>query len=74
MMIAQMLEVRAAIQDPTYPSKPRHGQGGFGAEPTRYALGNELHDTRRWEEARSVMTPYFQYILDEQDERTEPGG
>ena len=65
MMHAQMLELRTALQDPEYPHKPRHGQGGFGAEPARYALGNELHDTRRWEEARAVMTPYFQYILDE---------
>jgi len=68
MMNAQMLELRAALQDPTYPSKPRHGQGGFGAEPARYALGNELHDTRRWKEARDVMTPYFRYILDERGE------
>ena len=68
MMHAQMLELRAALQDPTYPDKPRHGQGGFGPEPARYALGNELHDTREWEEAREVMTPYFQHILDERDE------
>jgi hypothetical protein len=68
MMRAQMLELRAALQDPTYPDKPRHGQGGFGPEPARYALGNELHDTREWEEAREVMTPYFQRILDERDE------
>jgi hypothetical protein len=67
MMNAQMLEFRAALQDPTYPNKPRHGQGGFGPEPTRYALGNELHDTREWEQAREVMTPYFQRILDERD-------
>jgi hypothetical protein len=65
MMHAQMLEFRAALQDPTYPDKPRHGQGGFGPEPARYALGNELHDTREWEEAREVMKPYFQRILNE---------
>ncbi|MFB6102282.1 MAG: hypothetical protein ABEJ73_06910 [Haloplanus sp.] len=64
MMHAQLLEFRAALQDPTYPNKPRHGQGGFGPEPARYALGNELHDTRQWEQAREVMTPYFQRILD----------
>ncbi|MFB6101977.1 MAG: hypothetical protein ABEJ73_05375 [Haloplanus sp.] len=64
MMHAQMLELRAALQNPTYPGKPRHGQGGFGPEPARYALGNELHDTRQWEQAREVMTPYFQRILD----------
>jgi hypothetical protein len=67
MMPAQMLDLRAALQRPTYPEKPRAGQAGFGPEPSRYALGNELHDTRRWEEARDVMTPYFQYILDEHE-------
>jgi hypothetical protein len=67
MMEAQMLELRAALQRPTYPEKPRSGQAGFGPEPARYALGNELHDTRRWEEAREVMTPYFRYILDEHE-------
>jgi hypothetical protein len=66
MMNAQMFELRAALDDPVYPEKPRHGQAGFGPEAARYALGNELHDMRRWEEARSVMTPYFQFILDEQ--------
>ena len=68
MMHAQMLELRAALQDPTYPNKPRHGQGSFGPEPTRYILGNELHDTRRWEQARDVMTPYFQRIIEEHNE------
>lgn len=68
MMHAQMLELRAALQNPTYPGKPRHGQGGFGPEPTRYALGNELHDTRQWEQAREAMVPYFQRIVDEHDE------
>lgn len=68
MMHAQCLELRAAIRDPAYPDKPRHGQGGFGPEPARYALGNELHDTRRWEEAREVMTPYFRFVLDNQPE------
>lgn len=67
MMRAQMLELRAALQDPSYPDKPRHGQGGFGPEPARYALGNELHDTRQWAQAREVMTPYFQRILDERE-------
>ena len=68
MMHAQMLELRAALQDSTYPDKPRHGQGGFGPEPARYALGNELHDTRQWEQAHEVMKPYFERILDEHDE------
>ncbi|QGX94755.1 hypothetical protein EI982_08070 [Haloplanus rallus] len=67
MMQAQMLELRAALGNPAYPEKPRHGQDGFGPEPTRYALGVELHDMRRWDEARDAMTPYFQYILDEQE-------
>jgi len=65
MMHAQMLELRAALQDEAYPHKPRHGQGGFGPEATRYALGNELHDTRQWKQAREVMTPYFRRIVDE---------
>lgn len=67
MMHAQMLELQAALQDPSYPDKPRSGQGGFGPEPARYALGNELHDTRRWDQAHDTMTPYFQFILDERD-------
>jgi hypothetical protein len=68
MMNAQMLELRAALQNPSYPDKPRNGQSGFGPEPARYALGNELHDTRQWEQAHGVMTPYFQFILDEREE------
>jgi hypothetical protein len=65
MMHAQMLELRAALRDDDYPDKPRHGQGGFGPEPARYALGNELHDTRQWEQAREVMAPYFERIVAE---------
>lgn len=68
MMRAQMLELRAALQDLTYPEKPRNGQGGFGPEPLRYALGVEYHDTRQWDQAREVMTPYFQLILENRDE------
>jgi len=64
MMHAQMIELRTALQDSTYPDKPRHGQGGFGPEPTRYVLGNELHDTRQWEQARETMTPYFRRIAE----------
>ncbi|RMB13893.1 hypothetical protein ATH50_2336 [Haloplanus aerogenes] len=67
MMKAQMLELRVALQDLEYPNKPRYGQSGFGAEPTRYALGVELHDTRQYEQGREAMTPYFQRILDEHD-------
>jgi hypothetical protein len=64
MMRAQMLELRAALQDDDYPDKPRHGRGGFGPEPTRYVLGVELHDTREWVQAREVMTPYFERIVE----------
>ncbi|MFB6109220.1 MAG: hypothetical protein ABEJ82_10370 [Haloplanus sp.] len=63
MMRAQTYELRAALQDPDYPNKPRHGQSGFGPEPARYALGNELHDTRQWDQAREVMRPYFECVL-----------
>jgi hypothetical protein len=66
-MQAQMLELRAVFQDQTYPHKPRYGQSGFGPEAARYVAGIEYHDARRWEEARDVMVPYFQYILNEQD-------
>lgn len=63
-MHAQMLELRAVLQTDDYPAKPRSGQGGFGPEPTRYALGIEYHDARQWEKARDAMIPYFQFILD----------
>jgi hypothetical protein len=62
MQEAQMYELRAALQDPDYPHKPRGGQSGFGPEPARYALGVELHDTRRYEEGVETMTPYFERI------------
>jgi len=62
MQQAQMYEIRAALQDPDYPHKPRDGQSGFGPEPSRYTLGNELHDMRRFEEGLEVMTPYFERI------------
>lgn len=67
-MRAQMLELRVALQDEGYPHKPRSGQGGFGPEPVRYALGIEYHDAREWEQAREAMIPYFQRILDEHAE------
>ncbi|QSG11726.1 Uncharacterized protein HSBGL_1304 [Halapricum desulfuricans] len=62
---AQTYELRAALQEPDYPSKPRHGQSGFGPEAARYELGVELHDTRQWEQASEVMIPYFERILRE---------
>ena len=61
---AQMYELRAALQDPEYPHKPRDGQSGHGPEAARYALGNELHDMRRFDEALEVMTPYFERIAE----------
>jgi hypothetical protein len=68
MMHAQMLELRTALQDSTYPEKPRNGRSGFGPEPVRYALGIELHDTRQFEQGRAAMVPYFQRILDAHEE------
>ncbi|AZH26798.1 hypothetical protein [Haloplanus aerogenes] len=68
MMKAQMFELRAAMQDPEYPDKPRSGQSGFGPEPARYALGIELHDTRKFDEGREAMTPYFERVLDAHDD------
>lgn len=62
MQKAQMYELRAALQDPDYPNKPRDGTSGFGPEPARYALGVELHDTRRYEEGVETMTPYFERV------------
>jgi hypothetical protein len=70
MMEAQMLELRTAMQDPAYPEKPRNGQSGFGPDPARYALGVELHDTRKFDEGREVMTPYFEHILDAHEDRS----
>jgi hypothetical protein len=61
---AQMHELRAALGDDDYPHKPRDGQSGCGPEPTRYVLGVELHDMRRFEEGLEAMTPYFQRIVD----------
>ena len=59
---AQVYELRAALQDPEYPHKPRGGQSGHGPEAAQYALGVELHDTRRFEEMTDVMVPYFERI------------
>lgn len=59
---AQVYELQAALQDPDYPHKPRDGQSGHGPEAARYAIGVELHDTRRFEEMTDVMIPYFERI------------
>ena len=64
MQEAQVYELRVALQDPEYPHKNRGGQSGYGPEAARYALGNELHDTRQFEEALEVMTPYFERIAE----------
>lgn len=65
---AQMYELRAALQDPDYPNKLRDGNSGFGPEPARYALGVELHDTRRYEEGVEAMTPYFERVAAAHDD------
>ena len=70
MQEAQMYELRAALQDPDYPNKPRGGASGFGPEPARYALGVELHDTRRYEEGVEAMTPYFERIATAHEDPT----
>ena len=70
MQRAQMYELRAAVQDPDYPHKPRDGQSGFGPESARYAVGVELHDMRRFEEMVEAMTPYFERIARAHDDHS----
>jgi hypothetical protein len=65
---AQMYELQAALQDDDYPHKPRDGQSGCGPEATRYVLGVELHDMRRFEEGMEAMTPYFERIANARDD------
>ncbi|MFC6973463.1 hypothetical protein ACFQL1_20015 [Halomicroarcula sp. GCM10025709] len=63
---SQVYELRAALDDPEYPDKPRAGQAGPGPEAMRYALAFELHDMhteRHWLQGVRVMTPYFTKIL-----------
>lgn len=63
---AQLFELRAALQDPTYPRKPKEGQSGAGPEALRYALAVELHDmhtSRHWEQAEEAMIPYFEHVM-----------
>ncbi|PSQ09801.1 hypothetical protein BRC93_11995 [Halobacteriales archaeon QS_5_70_15] len=75
MQRAQGYELRAAMDDPEYPRKPHQGQSGFGPEAARYLLAVELHDMHtesHWEEARAVMTPYYERILRAHDGRPEP--
>jgi len=68
---AQMYELRAALQDPEYPHKPRYGQSGFGPEAVRYELGVELHDMRKYEQGVEAMTPYFERIQESHRERSD---
>lgn len=65
---SQIYELRAALQDPEYPRKPRAGQSGPGPEPQRYVLAFELHDMhdeQYWTQGEQVMVPYFTRILQE---------
>lgn len=67
---AQVYELRAALQDPDYPNKPRYGQSGPGPEPIRYALAAELHDMhskKHHEQAIEVLVPYFARVLMEHE-------
>jgi hypothetical protein len=68
---AQVYEIQAALQDPEYPHKPREGQSGHGPEAARYALGVELHDTRRFDAMVDVMVPYFKRIARRHDAHNE---
>jgi len=64
---AQVYELRAALQNPEFPEKPKYGQSGPGPEPMRYALAAELHDMhtdKHHQQAVEVLTPYFQRILE----------
>lgn len=73
---AQMYELRAAMRDPSYPHKPHQGLSGFGPEAARYLLAVELHDMHthgHWEQARDVMVPYFERVLEAHDRHRTPG-
>ena len=64
---AQLDELRAALDAPHYPQKPRYGQSGMGVEAARYTLAVELHDMhteRHWEQAVAVMVPYYRRVLE----------
>lgn len=68
---AQMYELRAALQEPEYPKKPRNGSSGPGPEPMRYVLASELHDMRSeryWKQGIDVLVPYYQRILEEYED------
>lgn len=64
---SQVYELRAALDDPSYPNKPRAGQSGPGPEPLRYVLAFELHDMKtehHWRQGIDVMIPYFEKVLE----------
>ena len=68
---SQVYELRAALDDPDYPRKPRAGQSGIGPEPMRYVLAFELHDMhndKHWREGISVMIPYYLTILESHED------
>lgn len=70
---AQMYELRAALQDPHYPRKPRHGEAGPGPEAMRYVLASELHDMnkeRYFKEGVEVLVPYFARIIREYEDES----
>ena len=59
-------QLQVALQDQTYPAKPKEGQSGPGPEALRYALAVELHDmhtARHWEQAEEAMVPYFERVV-----------
>lgn len=65
---AQTHELRVALQDSSYPRKPKDGLSGFGPEPMRYVTAVELHDMHsetHWRQAEEIMIPYFERILRE---------
>ncbi len=65
-MVAQAIEVRAALGRSDRLPKPKFGQSGYGHLPAYYLAGTELHDmhTRRhWRQAVTLMTLYYEEIL-----------
>jgi len=72
---AQLHEMRAALQDPDHPHKPKHGQSGPGPEAVRWLLGVELHDMHtetHWMQAKQAMVPYYVRILSAHGREYEP--
>lgn len=66
-MEAQVYELRAALQNNSYPEKTRYGKSGPGPEPMRYVLASELHDmnTNEYiEQGIEVLIPYYSRILE----------